>query len=241
MKNIEIFLREVLGKLRSKRRLKLKGKCLNDQDIACIIDSQLSEKDRVRYSDHILRCMKCAQNLRDHLLVLSAISKKEVLETPEAIVQAAVDLYIPEAGVNVLEVVLNFKEKIIELVRTTGEILRGPGLIPIPAVRNQGEEVAFLNEIKIVKEFNNMMTEVGVEKNKPHLCNVEIRLTEKKSKKKMHGLRVTLVKNEREVESALIEEGKVTFREVKPGKYSLFIIKDNNKTGVIELDITDSK
>jgi len=80
-----------------------------------------------------------------------------------------------------------------------------------------------------------------ITKNKPHLCNVEIRLTEKKSKKKMHGLRVTLVKNEREIESSLIEEGKVTFREVKPGKYSLFIIKDNNKIGVIELDITDSK
>jgi len=241
MKNIEILFRERLGKLRRKGRLKLKGKCLNDQDIACIIDGQLSEKERVRYFDHVLSCMKCAQNLRDHLLVLNIIDKKGMLETPEAIVQAAMELYSPEVGVNVLEVVLDFKEKMIELVRTTGEILRGTELIPIPVLRSHGEEANFSNEIKIVKEFNNMMTEVGVEKNKPHLCNVEIRLTEKKTKKKMHGLRVTLMKDDREIESSLIEEGKVIFREVKPGKYSLFIIKDDKKIGIVKLHITTSK
>ena len=240
-KNIESILKQGLVKLKNKVRFKLKGKCLNEQDTACIIDGQVSENERVRYFEHVLSCMKCAENLRDHLLVLNAIDKKGMLETPETIVQAAMDLYSPEVGVNVLEVVLNFKEKMIELVRTTGEILRGPELIPIPALRSQGEEFNFSNEIKIIKEFNNMMTEVGVEKNKPHLCNVEIRLTEKKTKKKMRGLRITLIRNDREIESSLIEEGKVIFREVKPGKYSLIITKDDKKIGVVELNITTSK
>jgi hypothetical protein len=241
MKNLEFFLKQGLGKIRKKGRFKLRGKCLNDQDVACIIDGQLSENERARYFDHVLSCMKCTERLKDHLLVLNAIDKKGMLETPEAIVQAAMDLYSPEVGVNVLEVVLNFKDKVIELVRTTGEILRGPELIPVPVLRSQDEDVIFPNEIKIVKEFNNMMTEVGVEKSKPYLCNVEIRLTEKKTKKKMHGLRVTLMRNGREIESSLIEEGKVIFREVKLGKYSLFIAKDDKKVGIVELDITNSK
>lgn len=239
-KDIELILKQALEKLRSASRFPIKEKCLKEEDFACLIEGQLSDSERKKLFKHILSCQACALTLRDHLLVLNAIDRKGLLETPEAIVQAAMDLYSLEVGSDILEVILNFTEKMIELVRTTGEILRGPQLVPVPVLRSQGEENAFPNEIKIVKEFSNFLTEVDVEKKKPDLCDVEIRLTEKETKQKLKGFRVTLNKNGREIESCLMEEGKVTFKEVRPDKYTISIIKDDQKLGIIELQITTS-
>jgi len=240
-KNIELILKQALNKLKGTKKTRSKGTCLTEMDLSCIIDGKVSELERDKLLAHVLTCQNCAELLGTHLKVINAISNKETLETPEEVVQAAINLYHPEVGVNFLEVALNFKEKVIELVRTTGDILLGPQLVPVPVLRSHGEESQFTNEIKIVKEFENILTEVGIEKKKPNICDVEIRLTDKETKKKMQGFRVTLSKNGKEIESSLIDEGKVVFKDVRPDKYVVLIIKDDKKFGIIEILITASK
>ncbi len=237
-KNIDLILKQTLNKLRNKSRVK--GKCLTEEDITCLIDTHVSESARNTLLEHVLSCSRCAVSLREHLLVLNAIDKKGTLETPEAVVQAAMGLFNPEVGPNILEIALNFKEKVIELIRTTGNILRGSQLVPIPVLRSQKEDNTFINEIKIVKEFNNVLTEVGVEKRKPELCDIEVRLTEKDTKSKIQDLRITLNKDDREIESCLVESGKVVFKDVRPGRYTITITKENQKLGIVGLLITAS-
>jgi len=239
--NIELILKQALNKLKGTKKTRPKGACLTEMDLSCLIDGKVSELERDKFLAHVLTCQGCAELLGTHLKVINAINNKEALETPEEVVQAAIGLYNPEVGVNFLEVALNLKEKFIELVRTTGDILLGPQLVPIPALRSHSEESRFANEVKIVKEFDNILTEVGVEKKKPDICDVEIRLTDKETKKKKEGFRVTLNKNGKEIESSLIEDGKVAFKDVRPDKYVVSIIKDDKKFGIIEILITSSK
>ncbi len=237
-KNIESILKQALVNLKNKNRFRIKGKCLNDGDLAYLIEGQTSESEREKFLEHILSCQKCTIKLKEHLLVLNTIAKTGMLDTPETVVQAAMNLFSPEVGPNILEIVLNFKEKVIELIRTTGEVFQGPQLIPVPVLRSQDYGNQFTNEIKIVKEFDSILTEVGFEKNKPGICDVEIRLTEKETKKKMQGLRVTLSKNGKEIESSLVEGGKVVFRDMKPDKYCVSIIREDKKLGIIDISIT---
>lgn len=240
-KNIESILKQVLNKLKVTKKSRSKGACLTEMDLSCIIDGKVSELERDKLLAHVLTCQSCTELLGAHLKVMNAINNNVALEAPEEVVQAAINLYNPEVGVNFLEVALNLKEKFIELVRTTGDILIGPQLVPIPVLRSHGEESQFTDEIKIVKEFDNILTEVGVEKKKPDICDVEIRLTDKETKKKIEGFRVTLNKNGKEIESSLIEDGKVIFKDVRPDKYVVSIIKDDKKFGIIEIVITASK
>lgn len=239
-KNVESKLKIVLAKLKGAKKAWHKGKCLTEEDIACLIDAQLAESERSKLFEHTLSCQKCNIILRDHLLLLNALDKNVSIETPEAVVQAAMDLLSQDVGTNILKVVLDFKEKVIELVKTTGEVLRGPQLIPVPVLRSHGEADQFQNEIKIIKEFDNIFTELDVDKKKANLCDIEIRLTEKETRKKIQDFRVTLSRNGKEVESSLVEEGKITFKDVKPDKYAVLITQDDKKFGIIDISITAS-
>jgi len=236
IKNIELTLKKALSKLRVKNKFGFKGKCLAEEDVACIIDGKITEAKRKKILKHTLCCEPCTMKLKDHFAILNAVDKKGLLEVPKNITQQAMDLYSVEVGTNILEVVLNFKDKFIELVRTTGEIARGSVLVPIPILRSK-EENTFQKEIKIVKVFNNVLTEVGIERQKAELCDIEIRLTNKETKKKLQGVRASLLKNDKEIESSLVENGKVIFREVAPGEYIIALKKEDVKIGIIQFSI----
>lgn len=213
------------------------GHCLSEEDITCFIDNKMEEAEMEELCAHILSCKKCADDLRDHFLVIRSIEGKGLLDTPTELIESAQSLVDEEVGQNILDIVLNFKERAIELVRTTGEALMEQQLVPVPVLRNTVENKELQNEIKIVKTFGNILTEVNIEKKRSDLANIVIRVTKKTTNKKAEGLRISLVKNDRELESFLAEEGKVKFEEIKPNNYRVLITKDNKKLGLVNISI----
>lgn len=234
--NIEELLKKALQQFKNKSQIKAKGQCLSEEDIATIIEGEVQDSGKEQFSEHIASCKKCAYALKENLQLANAMANKPMLTPPEYVVKSAMDLLNPEVGQDILQIALNFKEKIIELIRTTGDILIGPEPVPVSVLRGSTKDT-FPDEIKFVKTFDNLLAEVDIEKRNPSLCDIEIRLTEKDSKQKARDIRVTLAKNNREIESVLSQEGKAIFREVSADKYKIIMTKEDKKIGIVELSI----
>lgn len=233
--DFESMLKKALLQSADKKHVKVKGKCLTEEDVAGIIDGKIQESKNLQHIEHISSCQQCASVIKENFLLARAIEGNAMIELPHYIAQKAMDLFIPERSQNILDIILNLKQKVIELVQTTGDILIGQELVPVAVLRGKHESDKFQNEIKVVKTFDNILAEVGIEKRNPTLCDIEIRMTEKDTKKKAQDLRVTLTKKNREIESTLVREGKVVFREVSANKYRIVIAKEDKKIGVVEL------
>lgn len=242
MNNIEEIIKQAYKKLKE-RKIAPVGNCLSDEEMSCFIDNVLDKQEKGKFLAHIISCNKCAQNLKDHYSIIKAVKNKGVLETPEQLVREIEDLVYGETRQNVLDIVLEFKEKAIQIIKTTGEIIQeslGPQPAPAYAFRAPQKETEG-KEIRVSKEFNNLVVDVEIERQKPELANIIVRLTDKTSKKRATGFRVSLIKGDRELESSLIEEGKVKFEEIKLNDYKIYLMKDNKQIGVINISIKASK
>ena len=241
--NIEEIIKQAYKTMKEQRKDSPVGGCLSEQEMAGFIDNTLNKSEKQRFLTHIVSCKKCAQSLKEHYAIMQAMHKKGLLEVPGALVQKAKDLVAEEIKESVLDVVLEFKEKVIQIVNTTGDILRGPlesKLAPAYAFRTHKKEEG-VKEIRVSKDIGILIVDVEVERQKPELANIVVRLTDKVSKKRATGVRVSLIKGDRELESSLTEQGKVKFEEIKLNTYKINLIKDDKQIGVINISIKATK
>ncbi len=234
--NIEKLLKMAYQKVASQFKGKPVGECLTEESIACFFDGKLLGEELNMFNEHILSCKKCATTLKYNIAISRTM--KEEVSVPPHLENLAKSLISEEVGANVLDVVLNFTSKSIELIRTTGSILIGPELVPVHAFRSSGENDKLPNEVKVTKTLSDVIAEIGVEKQRPDLANIVVRLTEKETNKKAKEIRVSLMKGDRELQSSLIEDGKVKFEEVKANDYKIYLTKDEKKIGIITISIT---
>lgn len=213
---------------------KTQGACLSEEQIACFLEGKLSTTERGEVDDHVLSCRKCGDILRDQMVILKAVSQEQQLSVPEAVIERAKGLVTEEAGPNILDIVLTIKETALEILRTTGDILRGPEPIPLYALRGQ-EKGKDTDQVRVVKNFQEVLADIQIEKKKSRSTDLTIRVTEKTTKKKAQGIRVSLVKDNREIESRNVEGGKAKFEEVKAGNYKVILVKEDKKIGIITL------
>lgn len=241
--NIEDIIKQTYKRIKEQRKDTPVGNCLSDEDMVCFTDNVLNKNEKDRFLAHIISCNKCAQKLKDHYAIIKAVESKEILGAPEYLVQRAEDLVYGKVKQNVLDIVLEVKEKIIQVIRTTGEILQeslGPQPAPAYVLRTPKKE-AVENEVRISKDFNNLAVDVEIERHEPESANIVVRLTDKASKKRAVGFRVSLIKGDRELESSLVEEGRVKFEEIKLNDYKISLIKDENQIGVVNISIRAAK
>lgn len=240
--NIEEIIKQAYKRLKEQKATPV-GTCLSDENMVCFIDNVLNKNEKDRFLAHIISCNKCAHSLKAHYAIIKTVESKGMLKAPADLVQEAESLVYGEAGQNALDIVLEFKEKFIQIIRTTGEALQESlGTQPAPAfaVRTPKKE-AERKEVRVSKEFNNLLVDVEIERQKPKSANIVVRLTDKTSKKRATGFRISLIKGNRELESSLAEEGKVKFEEIKLNDYKINLIKDNKQIGVINISIRASK
>jgi len=237
---MEKLLKLAYQQVKIKSKTKPIGRCFENEDIACVLEGKLPIKKLKLFTDHILSCRECADALKDNIAISKAMRKEE-LSTPAYLHNLTKSLVSEEVRGNILDIALCFKEKAIELIRTTGEIIIGKEPVPIAALRSRGANDNMPNEVQITKTLSGLVAEVDIEKQRLDHANIVIRLTEKETNKKAKDIRVSLIKNDREIESSLIADGKVKFEEMKANDYKIYLIKDEKKIGIINISIVPKK
>ena len=203
-----------------------------DQEaMACFLEDRLSQEENERIIAHLIGCDECAEIIATQLRITSVEAKHvpaELLLRVKNLVSSA-DKTCP------LEIILRFKEKFLEIINTTGDCLVGQELVPAPVLRSRKLK-DFKDEVIILKDFQNIRVEAKIE-NKVGAFNLTVMVKEKTTQKFIQDLRITLLKDDLELESYHTDLGRVTFEHVLLGKYTVEISNIEEKLASILLDI----
>lgn len=131
---------------------------------------------------------------------------------------------------------MQFKQKAIEVINTTGAVLFGQELVPAALLRARKIK-EFRDEVIILKEFKDITVELRVENKSGRAFDLRISVKQKQTQKALKELRVTLLKEDLELESYLTDSGSVSFEHVLLGRYKLEINSLEGKVAAVMLDI----
>ena len=211
---------------------KPKGGHPDEDTLACFLEAKLSSNEAERVKAHLISCDQCSEAVA---VILK--SNPEALEDvpKELLTRVRGELSIA-CEESLMEIILRLKEKTIELLKTTGDILVGQELIPAPVLRSRSIK-DFKDEVTILKEFQDIRVEAKIENKGGNAFNVIICVKQKETQKVLKDLRVTLVRDDLELESYLSDSGSVTFEHVLLGIYKIEISNIEEKLASIMLDI----
>ncbi|MDP2941687.1 MAG: hypothetical protein Q8N85_05515 [Candidatus Omnitrophota bacterium] len=204
----------------------------DEEALACFLEGRLSRGESNRLAAHLMACDDCAR-------LLSVSLKAEIkVETPvpAELVKRLKELVSAGSGLSALEIILKVKEKALEIISATGDVLVGEEFMPAPMLRGRSIK-DFKDEVNIFKDFSDIRVHLKIEKKAGAEFNLIITAKQKQDQKIIKDLRVSLFSGELELESRLSDIGAVTFEHVLLGRYSVEIASAEEKLAYISLDI----
>lgn len=204
----------------------------DEETLACFIEGRLTTEENDLIKEHLIICEPCALAVALNL----ASPNIEAKDVPEELLKQLKNLLVFRQDPTLLEIILKLKEKTLEMINATGDVLVGMELVPAPVLRARSIK-DFKDEVTILKDFKDIRVEVKVENRGGRAFNLNILVKQKLSQKTIKDLRVTLIKDDLELESYLTDSGSISFENVSLGEYSVEISTIDNKLASIILDI----
>jgi hypothetical protein len=242
MDKLEQLLKEVFSKENAAVDRKRQGDCLSEEEMAILIENKCAPEQEEKYSRHILSCDACTDLLKNYILTAKSIEQEGELEAPSWLVAKVKDLVAGESNKgSVLDLVLELRDKLLELIETTGEC---PGALrPVFVFRdNEKKDLPVekndeRSSIHVVKALGKFAADVEIDKRVSNTTDLVLRLTDTETKKKADGLRVSLFQKQREIESVILENGKVKFEDIGPESYKVKILDKGIQVGEVNVSI----
>ena len=204
----------------------------DDNAIACFMEHKLSLEESEVLKFHLLKCPDCLDRIITQLSIVMSGQK----DIPNELVEFVKNLVPQEILGSVLEVFLKLQEKTLEVLSTTGDILVGQEFVPVPLLRSRNIR-DFQDEITILKDFAKVRVEARIENKQGTSFSLTVIVKDKATQKIIKDLRVTLMREDLELESYLTDSGKVIFENVELGKYTVEINTIDQRIASILLDI----
>lgn len=204
----------------------------NVEDIACFLENRLSQEESESMKEHLIACDSCAEPIAMQLKLKPAEDKN----VPQELLSRVKGLLKTEDRISVLEIFLRLKEKALEILNTTGDILVDQELIPAPVLRSRSIK-DFKDEVTILKDFKDIRVEVKLENKQAQAFRLTVMLKEKDTQRILKDLRVTLIQDDLELESYLTDSGKVIFEHILLGKYTVEISTIDQRLASILIDV----
>jgi len=204
----------------------------DEETFTCFLEGRLPAKENERIKAHLISCERCAEALAVSLK-LETVKEEAV---PGQLLEKVKRLIEEQDKSSILEICLKFKEKALEILHTTGDILVGQEFVPAPVLRSRKAK-DFKDEVTILKDFKDIRVEVKIENKGSQAFDLTVLVKEKESQKVIKDLRVTLLREDLELESYLNDSGKVIFENVLLGKYTVEISTLESKLASVLLEI----
>jgi hypothetical protein len=204
----------------------------NEEALACFVEDKLSRADKLFIEKHLVNCVSCAEYAGIRLKMQAGLVK----EVPDILAEKIRKLVISEARPGLLEIFLRLKEKAIEIIQTSGDVLVGQELIPAPVLRSR-QIKDFREEVTILKDLQKVRIEARLKNNNAKSFNLTVAVRDKESQKLIPDLRVTLLKGDLELESYASGCASVIFRDILPGVYTAEVTQAGEKVAVVEIEV----
>jgi len=204
----------------------------NEEDLACFLEDKLATADKLLIEKHLINCDACAEYVGVQLKMQTGLVK----DLPDALLAKVRKLVISETKSGLFEIFLKLKEKAIEIIQTSGDVLVGQELIPAPVLRSR-QIKDFGEEVTILKDLQKIRIEAKLKNNNAKSFNLTVSIRDKESQKLIKDLRVALLKDNLELESYASDCASVTFKDILPGSYTVEVALKDEKIVVVEIKV----
>jgi hypothetical protein len=204
----------------------------DEETFACFVENRLTPEENEQVKAHVLSCQRCSEILTACL----KMSTEKESDIPPGLIEKTKNLLNQRFAPSILEIFLRLKGKALEIINTTGDVLVGQEWVPAAVLRSRKLN-EFTDSITILKDFKDIRVDVKIEKKGSDFFEVSLIAREKQTQKTIKDLRVTLIKDEVELESYLSDCEKVVFEHVLLGRYTVEISTVNEKLATVLLDI----
>jgi hypothetical protein len=213
------------------RHLKMEEDHPDEEALISFLEGKLPLEEAEAFKVHLTRCEDCAE-----VVGLSLTSSNTPdNELPVRLVNLAREKFgVKDAPA--LEIILKLKEKMLEVLSASGEILLGQEMLPAAVLRSRNIN-EFKDEVVILKDFKDIRVQIKIENKSGKYFNLNIQAKSKQGKEVIKDLRVTLFKEDIELESYLNDSGVVIFEHVLLGKYKVELADLERNLASVLLDV----
>ena len=160
----------------------------------------------------------------------------EEMVPPDSLLDSARKLINAEISARSLDIILRVKDRFLEVLNTTGDVLVGQELVPAAVLRSR-QINDFRDEVSILKDFGDIRVEAKIITRSEGVFTLSVLIKNMQTLQVIKDLRVSLIKGETELESYLSESGKVVFEHVLFGKYTVEISATSERMASLSIDI----
>jgi citrate lyase gamma subunit len=204
----------------------------SEEVLVCFLEDKLSQADKDVTQSHLLKCNKCSEYLSTQLKIEPHLSK----DVPVSLLEKVKRNIGSDIKDNIFEIVLKLKDKSWEIIQTSGDVLVGQELIPAPVLRSR-QINEFKEEVDILKDLHELRILARLESKSSKIFGLAVEVKNKQGKKIHKDLRVTLIKDEVELESYVSDIGNSVFENISPGDYRVEIIQEAHLAAIIDLKV----
>jgi hypothetical protein len=213
--------------------------CPDDEIIVDYMQDRLLGENKAKIETHLASCDLCLEGFVVTRNLVREDDPPDLEQVPIRVTRVAVDLVTGRH----LKQYDSIKEKagryLNDICSKTLSYFNlepwgSPALSPIRGSR----EVVSEGLIHLRKTFENIDTEIEIEKRADRKAHIRIKLSENNRQKK--GVRVTLKRDSREISSHLLSGSYVLFEDIPFGRYNLTFTKGNVTLGEYFFEIKES-
>lgn len=205
---------------------------IDEEAMLCFAEGRLAAGEEERVKLHLIACDRCLEAF----VIQSKLGPDAMEDVPEELIRRVEGFSLPQDKAGLLEIALRFRERLIEVLNATGDVLMGQELVPAVVLRSR-QSADFKDQVIILKDFQHIKIEVKVENKSGGLFDLSVVAKDKHTDRVMKDLRITIKKDDLELESRLTDAGSVTFEHFILGKYTIDISSPDNRLASILLDI----
>ena len=211
--------------------------CLKKEEIVDYLEDRLTDDDRTKAELHLSKCDACLEEL----MVFTGIVRSGDLDTfdpvPEEVTQAAIDsIQVVENDPFSVKVSRAFKQVLFKWPDLLTDFLPWQNIRLAP-IRGS-KRIISEDLILIRKSFDDFSAEIEIEKTGHDRARIDVVVTEKI---RNNPIRVTLLKDKREVSSYLANGSNAVFEDMPFDHYLLLFTRNGAKIGEYLFEIKESR
>ncbi|MBF0430950.1 MAG: hypothetical protein HQK83_06700 [Fibrobacteria bacterium] len=197
---------------------------LTSEEMACLIEGRGTEEQFENWKHRL----NIHPDMREEYAALRQTSEihngcSGIVE--DVVIDKYMEKYFPE---NSIPIIIKIKEKALQLVNGAGWLQ--------PALQYRDVDAATPGIVNLSKKFDNLVVDVQVVRIKDESLELNIMVEDK-----VHGdapsMKVSLIRNERLLNSKYLESQSAQFREVKPGEYSIKLSGSSGEILKVDLNM----
>lgn len=207
--------------------------CLSEEFLAAYLDGLLIGVDKDRVEAHLSDCKECrAQGVVLNEL-RTELGMENIQKAPRRVTESAKQLVQRDTLGDLVEIIVEFTRDSLRLLWPSGS---SPSfsLQPVPLrsasyspMGRTGKEAV----IRVRQEFEKVIAQLTLEKVDESECEITAQITDIMATEPLDKIRVSLIRNKRELASYLTEEGRVSFSNLTAGVYTLEMTRQKDLLG----------